>query len=109
MSHGLYVHHKTRLGSTCTVSSVVLGDPVDPFNLVSHLGLDTGEVSIGTANAPGHNALKFAITYKRSSRVPLEKQQRGETLTPMSFSLTVLTVAVSSSMLVSICYSQMFI
>lgn len=59
-------------------SSFVLGDPVDPFNVVSNLGVDPGEVSIGTADAPGHDALKFTITYERSSRVPLQKQQRGE-------------------------------
>lgn len=90
--------HKTCLGSTCRVS-VVLGDPVDPFNVVSHLGVDTREVCIGTADAPGHNALKFTIAYKRSTRVPLEKQQKSEILAPINFRLI---VAVSSSMLVRI-------
>lgn len=102
LSQQLYVHHKTRLGSTCRVS-VVLGDPVDPFNVVSHLGVDTREVSIGTADAPRHNTLKFTITYKRSSRVPLEKQQKGETLAPINFKLM---VAVSFSMMVRIYLSS---
>lgn len=87
-----FVHPPCPLGATTYMDSVkhcwaplvassfVLGDPVDPFNVVSNLGVDPGEVSIGTADAPGHNALKFTITYERTSRVPLQKQQRGEML-----------------------------
>lgn len=97
VSHQLYVHQKTCLGSTCRVS-VVLGDPVDPFNIVSHLGVDTREVSISTADAPGHNAFKFTITYKRSSRVPLGKQCRGKT---KNFNQLYVNVAVSSATLLS--------
>lgn len=47
--------------------SVVLGDRVDPSEVVPDLGVDTRVVSIGTANAPGHDALKFTIAHERSS------------------------------------------
>lgn len=49
------------------VSLAVLGDPVDPSQVVSNLGVDTRVVSKGTADAPRYNALEFTITNKRSS------------------------------------------
>lgn len=49
------------------VSSAVLGDPVDPSKVVSDLGVDARVVSIGAADAPRYDALKFTVTNKRSS------------------------------------------
>ena len=50
-----------------TVPSAVLGDPVDPSEVVSDLGVDARVVSIGTADAPRHNTLKFTVTDEGSS------------------------------------------
>ncbi len=49
------------------VSLAVLGDPVNPSEVVSDLGVDAGVVSVRTADAPRYDAFNFTITNKRSS------------------------------------------
>lgn len=49
------------------VSSAVLCHPLDPSDVLSDLGVDAGVESIGAADAPRYNALKFTITNQRSS------------------------------------------
>ena len=56
-------------------NGVVLNDPVDPVEVVSHLGVDTRIISVCTADAPGHNALKFIVTDKRTSRIALKERR----------------------------------
>lgn len=47
--------------------SAILDDEIYPTEVVLHFGVDPRVISIGTADTPGHNTLKFAVTYKRSS------------------------------------------
>lgn len=56
------------------VSSAVPSDPVDPSEVVLNLGVDARVVGVGAADAPRHNALKFPVTDKRSSRVSLMRK-----------------------------------
>ena len=61
------------------VPLAVLGDPLDPSEVVSNLGVDTRVVSVGAADAPRYDALKFTVTNEWSSGVTLridEKSQR---------------------------------
>lgn len=47
--------------------AVVLHDPLDPADVLPDLGVNTRKVGVGTADAPGHDALKVSITDQRAA------------------------------------------
>lgn len=54
-------------GSCC----LIIDNPVDPFDVVPHFGVDSREVWVCTADTPGYNALKVAIADKWTTGVTL--------------------------------------
>ena len=54
---------------------VMLNDPVDPVEVVSDLGVDTRIISVCTADAPGHNALKLVVTDKWTPGIALKERR----------------------------------
>ena len=56
---------------TALIGAVVLDDPVDPADVVADSGVDAGEVGVGTADAPGDDALKVTVAHERAARIAL--------------------------------------
>lgn len=54
-----------------SLATLGVNDPVDPLDVVTNLGVDAREIWIGTTNAPGDDAFKVAVTYKRAARITL--------------------------------------
>lgn len=50
---------------------VIVNNPVDPFDVLPHFGVDAGVVWVSAADAPGHNTLKVIIADKRTPGVAL--------------------------------------
>lgn len=55
--------------------TVGVDDPVDPADVVTNFGVDSWEIWIGTANAPGDDAFEVAVTYKRAAGVTLPRKR----------------------------------
>ena len=53
--------------------AVVGEDLIDPGHQGADLGVDPGEVGLGTALAPGHDALQLPVAHQRAARVPLSR------------------------------------
>lgn len=55
------------------ILAVVIFDyPVDPGDVVADFGVDSWEIRVGTADAPGHDPLKITVTDERPARVALQ-------------------------------------
>lgn len=55
------------------ILAVVIFDyPFDPGDVVADFGVDSREIRVGTADAPGHDPLKIPITDERPARVALQ-------------------------------------
>lgn len=54
------------------LAGVVVDYPGHPGNVVADFGVDSRKISIGTADAPGYDALKITITDERPARVALQ-------------------------------------
>lgn len=55
------------------ILAVVIFDyPFDPGDVVADFGVDSWEIRVGTADAPGHDPLKIPITDERPARVALQ-------------------------------------
>lgn len=51
---------------------VIVDYPVDPGDVVADFGVDSWEIRVGTADAPGHDPLKITVTDERPARVALQ-------------------------------------
>ena len=57
--------------------AVVGEDISDPGHQAADLGVDARVVGLGTALAPGHDALELPVAYQRSARVTLSRVDRS--------------------------------
>ena len=57
--------------------AVVGEDLIDPGHQGADLGVDPRLVGLGTAIAPGHDALELPVAHQRAARVPLSRGGAG--------------------------------